>query len=72
MSMKSLMSITPNVDAWWEKYGKGLSSFGYKKEDVKSMDDIINLRIIYKAINGDIGAKKFIDEKAINMSNKRG
>lgn len=62
MSMKSLLSKTPDVDAFWQKVGRELEPFGYVKEDIKTVDDLINLKIISKAIHGDLSAKKFIED----------
>jgi len=62
--LTELLNKTPDVDAFWGKCGKPLEMMGFKKSDVTTVEAMTDLRLIAKAMDGDIPSKKYLDERA--------
>ena len=71
MSLAIFLQAKPDVDLFWstvagkrgETAGQILEASGYSKDDINTVEDLINIKIIAKALSGDLQAKRYIDEK---------
>ena len=71
--LQRLLLIAPNIKIFLEK-PKNKDTFemlGIKEEDIPDIATLIDLKLIQSALNGDLNAKKYIDER-IDKINKSG
>ena len=64
-SLKNLLALIPNIDIFLEtqKNKSMFNMLGIKEKDIPNIETLTDLKLIQSALNGDLNAKKYIDER---------